>query len=306
MIRILLGGSPCTHWSIAQKNDRETEPGAGVGWELFKNYLIAKEKFSPDLFLYENNKSAAMPIKEQISEELGRPLQYIDSALVSAQMRQRFYCHNFGEIPQPRDRGVYLQDILDSGLAYHKKSYCLTANYYKGETFPHAMRKHNRELIAEPFLGERTSRQKIWRVERERVNIEGVPFAIDLPDGDYTIRKLTVAEAARLQTMPENYCRSISKTPAYMALGNGWTAEVIVYLLGHALEGVPRDEKLVVLSMYDGIATGRLCLGKLGFTNIEYHAYEIEKAAITVAQDNYPDIIQHGDAFAVRKDGWSI
>ena len=38
-IKILIGGSPCTHWSIAQKNNRETEP-SGMGWELFKNYLI--------------------------------------------------------------------------------------------------------------------------------------------------------------------------------------------------------------------------------------------------------------------------
>lgn len=48
-LRLLIGGSPCTHWSIAQKNNRETEP-KGLGWELFKNYLIAKEKFKPDFF----------------------------------------------------------------------------------------------------------------------------------------------------------------------------------------------------------------------------------------------------------------
>ena len=70
-MRILLGGSPCTYWSIAQKNNRETE-ASGIGWELFKNYLIAKEKFRPDFFLYENNVSAAQPIKEQIKKEIGR------------------------------------------------------------------------------------------------------------------------------------------------------------------------------------------------------------------------------------------
>lgn len=64
-IKILLGGSPCTYWSIAQTKNRETEP-SGLGWELFENYLIAKEKFKPDFFLYENNVSAARPIKEEI------------------------------------------------------------------------------------------------------------------------------------------------------------------------------------------------------------------------------------------------
>lgn len=40
MIKFLIGGSPCTFWSIAQKNGRETK-AEGLGWELFKNYLIA-------------------------------------------------------------------------------------------------------------------------------------------------------------------------------------------------------------------------------------------------------------------------
>lgn len=55
-LKILMGGSPCTHWSIAQTKNRETEP-SGIGWELFENYLIAREKYRPDYFLYENNKS---------------------------------------------------------------------------------------------------------------------------------------------------------------------------------------------------------------------------------------------------------
>lgn len=133
MKKLLIGGSPCTHWSIAQHNGRETE-ASGIGWELFKCYLAAKEKFKPDYFLYENNRSASEAIKEQISRELGAPLHYINSALVSAQNRQRFYVHNFGDIGQPADRGIVLDDILDSSegeqfykLAHVAKgaSYCV-------------------------------------------------------------------------------------------------------------------------------------------------------------------------------------
>lgn len=128
MIKLLIGGSPCTKWSIAQKN-RETEP-SGIGWGLFRNYVIAKEKFKPDLFLYENNKSAAQPIKDEISKELGVDLIYINSALVSAQNRQRFYAFNW-KVEQPQDRGILLADILESGqdLCGNEKSYCLTASY---------------------------------------------------------------------------------------------------------------------------------------------------------------------------------
>lgn len=69
-MRLLLGGSPCTRWSIAQTKDRETEP-EGIGWELFENYLIAMKKFKPDFSLYENNKSMAPAIRAQITRELG-------------------------------------------------------------------------------------------------------------------------------------------------------------------------------------------------------------------------------------------
>lgn len=90
MIRLLIGGSPCTYWSIAQTQHRETE-ASGMGWELFKNFLIAREKYQPDYFLYENNKSMSAAIKTQITKELGVEPVMINSATVSAQNRQRFY-----------------------------------------------------------------------------------------------------------------------------------------------------------------------------------------------------------------------
>lgn len=123
MIKILIGGSPCTYWSVAQKKGREVE-AEGLGWELFRNYLIAKEKFKPDFFLYENNKSAAQPIKDQISHELGVDLMHINSALVSAQNRQRFYAFNWN-VDQPADRGIMLKDILETETS--EKGYELRA-----------------------------------------------------------------------------------------------------------------------------------------------------------------------------------
>ena len=78
------------HWSIAQTKNRETKP-EGLGWELFQNYLIALKKFKPDYFLYENNKSMSYAIREQISKEFGFEPVLINSALLSAQNRQRLY-----------------------------------------------------------------------------------------------------------------------------------------------------------------------------------------------------------------------
>lgn len=130
-MRLLLGGSPCTHWSIAQTKNRETEP-SGLGWELFKNYLIAREKYKPDYFLYENNKSMSAAIREQITKELGVPPVLINSALVSAQNRQRLYwagkrmpdgSYAPMDIEQPEDRGILLRDILET--VTNEKGYIL-------------------------------------------------------------------------------------------------------------------------------------------------------------------------------------
>lgn len=89
-MKLLIGGSPCTHWSIAQTKNRETE-ASGIGWELFLNYRIARDKYKPDFFLYENNKSMSPAIRAQITAELGVEPILINSALVSAQNRQRLY-----------------------------------------------------------------------------------------------------------------------------------------------------------------------------------------------------------------------
>jgi DNA (cytosine-5)-methyltransferase 3A len=104
--------------------------------------------------------------------------------------------------------------------------------------------------------------------------------------------------------MPDDYSRAVSDSQAYKGLGNGWTAEVIIHILRHM--NIPKDEEIVVLSMYDGIGTGSYCFENLGYKNIKYYAYEIDKYAMQVAMSNYPDIIQCGDAFQVRADNWEL
>ena len=321
MIKILIGGSPCTYWSVAQKKGREVE-AEGLGWELFRNYLIAKEKFKPDFFLYENNKSAAQPIKDQISHELGVDLMHINSALVSAQNRQRFYAFNWN-VGQPADRGIMLKDILETATS--EKGYELRAPavgvgcrnrreddgklYRRFETSgiekANALTAsgHQSRLVVTNQNGEDLP---VYEVVNGEIEIKGKKYPIKLPDGYYVIRKLTPTECERLQTLPDGYTSAVSATQRYRGLGNGWTAEVIIHILAGALKDVPRDEEIVVLSMYDGIGTGRYCLDKMGFTNVTYYAYEIDKPAMTVALSNYPNIIQLGDAFDLRRDDWEL
>ena len=229
-MKLLIGGSPCTHWSIAQTKNRETE-ASGIGWELFLNYRIARDKYKPDYFLYENNKSMSPAIRTQITAELGVEPVLINSALVSAQNRQRLY-----------------------------------------------------------WVGRR--------------NPDGT--YIKLADGFYIIRKLTVTECKRLQTVPEEYVFPVSNSQAYKMLGNGWTVDVIAHIMSH-FEGLT-TEPVEVLSMYDGMSCGHIALDKLGVQPwlLRYYATEIDKYAIQTTQHNFPETIQLGDAFQVRNDDWRV
>ena len=414
-MKLLIGGSPCTHWSIAQTKNRETE-ASGIGWELFLNYKIARDKYKPDLFLYENNKSMSAAIREQITKELGVEPVLINSALVSAQNRQRLYWVGKREpdgtysqvlVEQPEDRGILLRDVLETGAAWREKAYTLKANYHKasivnavnGGHFPAPMAAEpvragtieseakNADFDSQQYrvyspdgksvtlcgqgggVGAKTGlyatpleynplhscdvvitdqnircaykdgsgtaqgytvyfgdvkspsviaghalKMKIielatgeeWPVYEVRdgqITIKGKQYPIKLSDGFYIIRKLTVTECKRLQTVPEWYTFPVSDTQAYKMLGNGWTVDVISHLLSH-FEWLT-TEPVEVLSMYDGMSCGHIALDKLGVEIASYHATEIDKFAIQTTQANFPDVVQLGDAFQVREDGWT-
>jgi DNA (cytosine-5)-methyltransferase 3A len=72
----------------------------------------------------------------------------------------------------------------------------------------------------------------VYRVENGQITIKDKQYPIKLADGYYIIRKLTVTECKRLQTVPEWYDFSvISNSQAYKCLGNGWTCDVITHLI---------------------------------------------------------------------------
>lgn len=372
-MKLAIGGSPCTSWSIAKKQGRETEP-EGQGWELFQNYKIALEKFRPEYFLYENNNSISAAIKKRITAELGVEPIMINSALVSAQSRKRVYWTNIPGVRQPKDRGVVVRDILESGIQLAEKAYTLKANYiHTNEVnaldynhFPAPMAaepmrigtiesgtKTNHDskpfrvyspdgkavtlqgeaggygaktgLYAVPIdpagfagggavypitfdaEGQMTAEiggraRVIYEVRGGRITVKGKPLKANLADGLYIIRRLTVLECKRLQTVPDSYIFPVSDTQAYRQLGNGWTVDVIAHILSFC-PGI-KEKPLEVLSMYDGMSCGRLALDKLGASVAAYWATEIDKYAIQTTQANFPDTVQLGDAFQVREDGW--
>lgn len=312
-MKILIGGSPCTRWSIAQTKNRETE-ASGIGWELFLNYRIARDKYQPDYFLYENNKSMSPAIRAQITAELGVEPVLINSALVSAQNRQRIYWvgkrepdGTYSQVPveQPEDKVILkVIDILADRKGYVPEMfnpYNRTEITGKAPTLSTGsmVTSSCAVLIFETADGKQIP---VYEVRGGRITIKGKEYPIKLRDGLYIIRKLTVTECKRLQTVPDTYAFPVSDTQAYKMLGNGWTVDVIAHIMNH-FTGLT-EEPVEVLSMYDGMSCGHIALDKLGVDITVYYATEIDKYAIQTTQHNYPETVQLGDAFQVRDDEW--
>ena len=359
-VDFLIGGSPCTYWSIAQTKNRETV-ASGMGWELFSQYVRALHEAKPKYFIYENNKSMSKQIRASIDEAFGFEAVLINSALVSAQNRQRLYwvgkrnadgTYSKVNVEQPADRGILLKDVLDNAVARdltcNDKSYALTASY-DGACAWNTIERHQRNMVAEPVcvaelgrmycgqpqhyeartdgktntltsvekdnrvaepvrcmqyelkeayardsgcvarldmpkchdiltriygwngkcptltahgggntepkvfdcysvcfnysiefdddgkpikaIGKDGKEITIYEVRDGKITIKGKQYPIKLKDGYYIIRKLTVSECKRLQTVPEWYEFPVSNSQAYKMLGNGWTCEVIAHLI---------------------------------------------------------------------------
>lgn len=164
----------------------------------------------------------------------------------------------------------------------------------------------NTGLYAIPIKETNDVRIPVHYVKDKVINYKGVPYSINLDDGFYIIRKLTPNESEALQTLPKDYTYGVSTTQRYKMIGNGWCKEDIKRFFAKALEVVNVSEKIVCHSMYDGISTGRLIFDDLGYNNIDYYSYEIDKYANAISEKNYPDIERMGDAFVVRTEDWVV
>lgn len=219
---LLIGGSPCTHWSIAQKaTDRETT-ASGMGWELFSQYVRALKESGCKYFLYENNKSMSAEIKAEITKHLGVEPILINSALVSAQNRQRLYWTNIPGVSVPNDKGILLSDIIESGSVDRDKALCLARRYagFNGSQSYLCRRYFGKSFGQAVFEGDIETIKAKWK--------DNPYFESD----EKNIRQMTVKECERLQTLPDNYTDvdKVTTQMRYEAIGNGWTVDVIAHI----------------------------------------------------------------------------
>ena len=166
-IDLVVAGSPCQGFSFAGKQLAFDDPRSA----LFFEFIRILREVKPKYFLLENvrmKKEFQDVISEQISSVYPEytsgglfsiePI-LINSALVSAQNRQRLYWTNIPNIEQPEDLGIVLRDVLeDSFVADRDKSYCIDANYYKGGNPKNYFEKSRRQLVFDKEFDKMTTK----------------------------------------------------------------------------------------------------------------------------------------------------
>jgi len=230
---LLIGGSPCTYWTIARAGHGRETTNSGVGWELFSQYVRAWKESGVPYFLYENNASMHKDVRAAITEAFGvEPLE-INSSLVSAQSRRRLYWTNIPGAKAPEDRGISLQSILETGVADRPKSVCITRRYLASSLVPASMcrRYFGRSIGQVVFDSDPSELKARW----DEVKKQGRRFVPSDLDGIKCVpRLLSVTECERLQTLPDGYTgkAGLGRGARIGAIGNGWTVDVIAELMG--------------------------------------------------------------------------
>ena len=149
-IDLVGAGFPCQSWSIAGQQLGDKDERGMLFWttlEIIKHVLYFNPKAK---FLMENVKMKK-DFEEYITHHTTQALGYVEktlinSALVSAQNRNRYYWTNF-EVTQPEDKGILLKDVLECGNVDRDKSYCIDANYHKGGNLEQYFNKSRRQLV---------------------------------------------------------------------------------------------------------------------------------------------------------------
>ena len=218
-INLLLGGSPCQNFSKA--GNQEGFKGKSG---LFYEFARVLRETNPDFFLLEN-----VPMKKEFENEITSILGFdpirIDSALFSAQRRVRLYWTNIKVIKPIEDRKVLIRDILDTE---NKQNY----EFVHSDALTTA--KYKKNYIQYDLTGKGYNSQnfRAYYLNGKMCTLgSSTPHVAKILLENGKIRKTTRLEHERLQTLPEGYTKAITVNKAKSAIGNGWTADVISYIL---------------------------------------------------------------------------
>ena len=205
-IDLMVFGSPCQSFSIAMKTDMrvglEDKTRSGLFLEC---YRILRE-VNPTWFLLENVASMKDEDRDFLTECMGVEPIRINSKLVSAALRDRYYWTNIKGITQPEDKGITLQSILTSGWTDREKARALLVS-------------DSRPLV---------DKQKMLHRYKKFTTI-----VWEEKGNDDSIRYLNQTELERCQTVPEGYTKCLTRNEAADVLGDAFTVDVIAHIFSY-------------------------------------------------------------------------
>lgn len=245
---LLIGGSPCQGFSFAGKQMNFEDPRS----KLFFEFVRALKEVKPKHFLLENT-----PMKKEylntITEYMGVEPILIDSQLVSAQQRKRYYWTNIPNVQQPKDKNIFLEDIvLPDALVDRDKAHAIIASIGR-TTHREYFQKNQGQMVFKAielsniYGGFKENKPRVHLDKSVTIRagqggghipslvIEGKAKDFTLENFKKCIRKVTPLECERLQTLPDGYTEGISNTQRYKCIGNGWTVDVIAHILSHMI-----------------------------------------------------------------------
>jgi site-specific DNA-cytosine methylase len=213
-IDLLIGGSPCQGFSFAGKQLNFDDPRSALFFEYVRILNELKE-INPDIkFLLEN-----VRMKKEYQDIINNYLNVepieINSNLVSAQNRTRFYWSNIEGIELPKDKNILLQSILESNEEILDK--------YKVPFTPSRVEMWNGKCKNIT----NATKSSCVVTKQDRWNNQGLIAYKDF------CRFLTPIELERLQTVPDNYTSCVRDKERDFMLGNGWTVDVIKHIFSY-------------------------------------------------------------------------
>ena len=221
-IDLLIGGSPCQGFSFAGKQLAFDDPRSKLFF-VYVDILNHIKTLNPNVKFMLENVRMKKEYLDIISEQLGVDPVFINSALVSAQNRQRFYWANW-KIEQPEDKGIIWRSIKEENAP---------ACHYYSQKGLDWIKRHS----------ERTGKKlRVWADNEKCQMLEATMyknysgqrfFAIDDVNGK---RYISLLECERAQTVPDNYTNHVSNSQRYKMLGNGWTVDVIAHIFKQGLK----------------------------------------------------------------------
>ena len=217
-IDLLFGGSPCQSFSNAG-NGKGFEGSSGIFWE----YVRVLREVKPKYFMLENVKMKK-EWQDIITKELGVEPIAINSSLLSGQNRPRLYWTNIPGVEIPEDKGIKLRDILEDDNLVDKQ-HLMTP---KAMIYMDGLRngKQRWDYHKNPLDG------KAACIVASFYKLSGLGV-LDYRNLGKPCRRLTPVECERLQTVPDNYTESASRTQRYKMIGNGWTVDVIAHIFSY-------------------------------------------------------------------------